>query len=169
MTHCHSICTCSALTRKLQFYAIYVSNIMHWFKKKWYHLSTVDPDLMVCRLLNVIILTCVRVPHLSYQHKLQQAKSWSQMMFVWGWQMHRLYGLWIAASIDFKLMCIKIATVCTIEKLHCISIKICIWYCTSRFGKKMSCIVRHISLNNLFNKTTFSYIYCFVGLSGLVF
>lgn len=88
----------------------------------------------------------------------QQAKSWSQMMFVWGWQMHRFYGLWIAASITFKLMCIKIATVCTIEKLHCISIKICIWYCTSRFWKKMNCIVRRISLNNLFNKTTFSYL-----------
>lgn len=99
----------------------------------------------------------------------QQAKSWSQMMFVWGWQMHRFYGLWIAASVTFKLMCIKIATVCTMEKLHCISIKICIWYCTSRFWKKMNCIVQCISLNNLFNKTTFSYICCFIGLSGLVF
>lgn len=77
--------------------------------QKWYHLSLVDPDLMVCRLLNVNIdmyqgtssklstQVLVNEKNRIRQHAGQISKSDDVCMM-----MHRFYGLWITASITFE-------------------------------------------------------------------
>lgn len=78
--------------------------------QKWYHLSLVDPDLMVCRLLNVNIdMFQGTSSKLSTQVLVneknrirQQAKSQSQMMFVWWCTDYMVYELLLQYNFWIK-------------------------------------------------------------------